>query len=296
MRKVIAILWGGLGNQMFIYASTKRLAIINNAEHVIDTISGFSHDHLYRRKFEMANLKIESRQANYFERMEPFGRYRKVVLRKINKFKSFEKRTYISQIGVDYDQRLLDLRVNKDIYIEGYWQSENYFKDIEWQIKKEFQFKTPKDTLNIEMSQLIQSTNSVAVHVRFYEQTLRQSKINSPIEYYAKSIDAMECNFPGSHYFVFSDNHKLAREKIKLPSSRTTYVDINNHENSYADLWLMSLCKNFIIANSTFSWWGAWLSQNAKKYVIAPKIIIPSLTSVASWNFEGQIPPTWNLL
>ena len=119
MAKVIAHLFGGLGNQLFIYAAARRLALANNAELVLDDVSGFSNDTMYRRKFQLNHFNIHNRKASAFERLEPFSRLRRALKRKWNHRSIFEQRHYLAQEGIDYDPRLLDLKLNGSVHLEG---------------------------------------------------------------------------------------------------------------------------------------------------------------------------------
>ena len=102
----------------------------------------------------------------------------------------------------------------------------------------------------------------------------------------------MEKIIPGAHYFLFSDRPEDARARIPLSDQRITCVSHNHgDENAYADLWLMTLCQHFIIANSTFSWWGAWLAEYKDKQIIAPGFEMRE--GKAHWGFDGLLPETW---
>jgi len=115
---------------------------------------------------------------------------------------------------------------------------------------------------------------------------------NAPGDYYARAVARMETLVPNAHYFVFSDQPVAARDRIPLPGDRVTLVAHNQgDENAYADLWLMTQCQHFIIANSTFSWWGAWLAEHAGKQVIAPGFEMQQ--GKMSWGFEGLLPEEW---
>jgi len=93
------------------------------------------------------------------------------------------------------------------------------------------------------------------------------------------------------HYFIFSDDPHAARERLILPENRVTFVNHNQgNASAYADLWLMTQCRHFITANSTFSWWGAWLGSWKGKIIMTPKIKIEGLTT---WGFAGLIPSDW---
>jgi len=103
----------------------------------------------------------------------------------------------------------------------------------------------------------------------------------------------MENRIPNAHYYIFSDRPEDASRLIHLPSDRVTIVNHNYGDiNAYADLWLMTLCNHFIIANSTFSWWGAWLSESAGKYIIAPDY--KNEINNSSKSFNSIIPSGWN--
>lgn len=99
-------------------------------------------------------------------------------------------------------------------------------------------------------------------------------------------------NISNRHFFLFSDDPHTAKSLLSLPKSCLTCVSHNRgDDNAYADLWLMTQCRHFIIANSTFSWWGAWLADSGKKVIICPKQ--KSLTAMQGWGFSGLIPDTW---
>src|SRR5690606_2338337 len=98
---------------------------------------------------------------------------------------------------------------------------------------------------------------------------------------------------PAAHYFIFSDQPEAARARIPLPNERVTLVAHNQgDEHAYVDLWLMTQCHHFIIANSTFSWWGAWLAEHADKQVIAPGFEMRQGTM--TWGFAGLLPALWH--
>ena len=301
MLKLICRLKGGLGNQLFMYAACRRLALKNNAELVIDDKSGFLYDSQFNRNYQLNHFNIQCKKVDYFELLKPFSRIRRYLKRRWNKFLSFEKRNYIMQEGINFDSRLLNFKFNKKVYIEGYWQSEKYFKDVEKQIRLDLKIKRPKDKKNQNMAHKIKNNLSVAVHLRFFDNPRlndkRKKNINNVSKtYYEHAFKKMEKVIPNAHYFVFTDIPKYVKNIISLKNKKITIVEHNNtNEMAYADLWLMSQCQHFIIANSTFSWWGAWLSLNKNKIVIAPKIKILNnrVNSNTSWGFSGLIPNNW---
>ncbi len=290
--KLITRIFGGLGNQLFCYAAARRLTLNNNIELVIDNVSGFIYDHDFNRHYQLRHFSIPCREATSAERMEPISRVRRYLKRRWNKLMPFEQRRYLVQEGVDFDPRLLQLKPNGTVYLEGYWQSEAYFKDIEATIRQDLKIIPPTDIININMAAKIVSVRAVAVHVRFFDMPHEHSTSNASGDYYKDALNTMEHLVPGAHYFIFSDQPAAARAKINIPDNRVTLVSHNQGDkNAFADLWLMTLCQHFIIANSTFSWWGAWLSDNKEKHVIAPRITINNGQS--SWGFDGLIPHEW---
>lgn len=292
MKIVIPRIVGGLGNQLFVYAAARRLALVNNAELVLDDVSGFVCDFDYQRHCQLNHFNISCRKATPAERLEPLSRLRRCLKRAINRLRPFEKRNYLQQEGADFDSRLLTIKPHGAVYLEGYWQSEKYFKDVEPVIREELRIIPPKDEINQEMAVRIRGYRAVALHVRYFDAPQEHGVNNAPGEYYARAIEKMETLVPGAHYFVFSDQPAAARARIPLPDERITLILHNQgDENAYADLWLISQCQHFIIANSTFSWWGAWLADHPGKQVIAPGFKIRD--GKMAWGFEGLLPDEW---
>ena len=290
--KIICRIIGGLGNQLFCYAAARRLALVSNAQLVIDDVSGFTHDVAYRRQYQLDHFNIYSRKARLVERLEPFSRARRFLRRGFNQLLPFKSRTYIQQNGIDFDLRLLDVKPHGDVYLEGYWQSETYFKDVEASIRNDLQIIPPTNNENLKMAEKIHSCLAIAAHVRFFDTPHDVATNNASSDYYVRAVSAMELLAPNAHYFIFSDRPDDARAKIPLPNNRVTCVSHNQgDENAYADLWLMTQCHHFIIANSTFSWWGAWLAANPSKHVIAPGFEMRH--GKMQWGFKGLLPNEW---
>ena len=180
---------------------------------------------------------------------------------------------------------MLNLKCKKKLFLEGYWQSENYFKDIETVIREDLKIIPPSDSLNISLAEKMAKCTSVAIHVRFFNPVGEGKTSNVSKSYYKKAIREIQERIEVGQFFIFSENPELAREMLALDVKNATFISHNKgDENAYADMWLMTKCKHFIIANSTFSWWGAWLSNYSNKVVIAPKSITKYNGSV-SWGF-----------
>lgn len=292
MTKIVVRVIGGLGNQLFCYAAARRLALANTVELVLDSVSGFAYDAAYQRHYQLDHFNIFCRKATATERLEPFSRLRRAIQRKWNQHLPFEKRAYLMQEGVDYDPRLLHFKPQGTVYMEGYWQSEKYFKDVEDPIRQDLQIKPPTDAANLALAERIRSGTAVAVHARFFDGPHTAGINNAPGDYYIRAVNAMERLAPAAHYFIFSDQPEAARDHIPLPDARVTLVTHNQgDEHAYADLWLMTLCQHFIIANSTFSWWGAWLAAHPDKQVIAPGFEMRQ--GKMWWGFKGLLPDAW---
>jgi hypothetical protein len=288
--KVIPYIVGGLGNQLFIYAAARRLALINNAELVLDDVSGFTRDYVYQRHYQLDHFHISARKATPRERLEPFPRVRRYIYRRYSRRLPFDSRSYLQQESQDFDPRLLTLKFQGTLYLEGYWQSENYFKDVEATIRKDLCIIEPTDSSNQRMATKIRGSNSVALHIRFFT-PIGQANDNSTNvnqEYYQGAISKIENLFSNPHYFIFSDQPDSVNKLIPLSDDRMTLVKHNKGDNNaYSDLWLMTLCRHFIIPNSTFAWWGAWLASHPQKVVISP------ITEAGGWNKKGLIPSSW---
>jgi hypothetical protein len=303
LSKIISRIFGGVGNQLFCYAAARRLALVNNAELIIDDTSGFVHDLAYQRNYQLDHFNIPCRKATTVERLEPFSRVRRYLKRACNRRRPFEERNYIQQEGIDFDSRLLQVKTHGTVYLEGYWQSENYFKDVEETIRTELRIIPPTDALSQGMAEEIRNSLAVALHVRWHAST-DNAAINDVLsDYYQRAIALMERQFESPRYFLFSDDPKAARAKLILPEGRVTFVSQDRgdgasrnrgfDENAIAELWLMTQCRNFIIANSTCSWWGAWLGEHGGKQVIAPGVKIIGSRRVTSWGFKGLLPQSW---
>jgi hypothetical protein len=266
--KVIVGIKGGLGNQLFCYAAGRRLSIVNDAELVIDNTSGFERDFDYKRKYELGLFNIHGRISTSNEIMEPFGRIRRKVARIINKKISYEKRWYIEQEGLDFDSRLINLKVVGQIILDGYWQSEGYFKDISTIIRKDLTFtQSFEASANMEM-QPPENSNYVAIHMRWFDMPGLEGGLNLSLQYYINAIRYFDSKLNMPRYYIFSDNSEAARTMFSFISDRINFISDKN-SSVHEDLYFMSRFKYYILSNSTLNWWAAWLSSNLQ-YVVIP--------------------------
>ena len=285
---------GGLGNQLFCYAAARRLALKGNAELVIDDVTGFIRDKQYKRQFALEKFNISARLATPSERMEPFERYRRALAKWRERRKPYDERSYLEQEGRDFDPRLLTLRPRGDLYLDGLWQSEAYFKDVEAIIRRDLTIQPPSDRVNQEAAARIQDCeNSVALHVRWFDAPGANAREhNVSRSYYQRALNYAQAKLGQPHFFLFSDDPRAAAKKLALPEASYTLVAHNvGDEFAYADMWLMSQCRHFITANSTFSWWGAWLGEKTNGEVLAPSPT--TFQPVNAWCTKDLLPARW---
>ncbi|MFN5369880.1 MAG: alpha-1,2-fucosyltransferase [Bacteroidia bacterium] len=159
-------------------------------------------------------------------------------------------------------------------YLIGYWQSEKYFSKYAQQIRDDFRFKEPLNTQNEMWRQQILSSNAVSLHVRRGDMVANPEVVKTHgscgIDYYRAAAAKIAEGIDNPEFFVFSDEPNWCKENLNLEHP-THYIDNNTGDTAYCDMQLMSICRHHVIANSSFSWWGAWLNPRGDKKVIAPK-------------------------
>jgi hypothetical protein len=289
---VIARIKGGLGNQLFCYAAARRLALVRDAQLAIDHTSGFVRDHKYRRQYALGHFRIPCRLATAWERLEPLEHIRRGIARRLSRRRPFPERSYVEDEWHGFDERLLRLVPRGTVRLDGYWQSERFFADVAATLRQDLAIIPPTDERNRAMAAAIRSGPAVAVHVRWFQPNLPGVAIDDSRDYYTRAVRHLETTVPGCRYYLFSDDPTAARTLVPLPGERVTLVSHNDLEDlAYADLWLMSLCNHCITANSTFSWWGAWLGERPGQVVVTPGIVINS--SPGRWGSPDMIPERW---
>lgn len=289
---VVVRLYGGLGNQLFTYAAAKRLSVYNNCRLYIDSGSGFIRDHVYKRSYQLAAFEISAPTVFWGTFIGLIFTYlRRVVFIK-NKNLPVKSKFIVQQKKIDFDPDLLSLQLNNPVLFEGFWQSENYFKDIEILIRSEFRFKRSVVSEILPLVKQINFSNAVAIHVRHFKDQHHFNQGNVSDDYYKKAILYIKQHIPDAEFWLFSDYPKLAVNKFSDIDIKCTPISsVLKDSNEIQELYLMSQFRNFIIANSTFSWWGAWLSESKDKIVVAPAEVIDS--GEGCWGFEGLLPSEW---
>jgi hypothetical protein len=272
---VVVRLFGGLGNQLFCYAAARRLALANQMQLKLDVITGFKWDHEFRRQYALDPFDLRAETASPLESFNYWGgRLCRRLVKWANGHVPFEKRSYIEEESIEcFDPRMLNLRPRKNLYLQGYWHSEKYFKDVESIIRQDLTITAPHDSVTLRESEMIaKAENPVSLGIRLFQDVTKPGlHLVLPGEYYLAAAAKIVADVKNPHFFIFCNDRELAEQHLRLPYPHTFITPKPENERAYEDLWLMSLCKHFIIPNSTYHWWGSWLSTNQDKMVIAPE-------------------------
>lgn len=262
---IITNLTGGLGNQMFQYATGRRLAIKHKTQLKLHFTNALF---CTQRSYELDCFNIKAEIATK-EDLKKMGIISNRILNRI--IYLFDQRLHlrfnrkiITERESVFDPKILSLPDN--IYLQGYWQNEKYFKDVEDQIRQDFTFIKPVNKYSQQLANLISESNSVSIHVRRGDFLKYNSSQILGMDYYNHAINKIKRRIKKPVFFVFSDDIQWCKDHLQI-KNKTIYIEKNP---SYEDMRLMSLCKHNIIANSSFSSWGARLNKNKNKIVIGP--------------------------
>lgn len=280
MAKKIVKIMGGLGNQMFQYAFAYALSKKFDAELSLD-LGWFekvkTKEDITTRGFEINafNISYDVATEEDLKWAHPQTHRSKIkrFLWKYFKIREFKPdgNILIQTDSYNYDSELFSYP--DYLYYEGYFQNEKYFKHERQDLLKYFSLKEPLDEKNQSVLDVIKSVNSISLHIRRgdYVSLESASKFHGTcsLEYYADAIKYIAKKSKNPHFFLFSDDIAWVVENLKIEYPYTV-VDFNDGKG-HLDMELMKNCKHNIVANSSFSWWGAWLNQNSEKIVIAPK-------------------------
>ncbi len=287
---VIVRLQGGLGNQLFQYAFGRAVAIRSAAPLVLDTFSGFQRD-AYRRSYSLAPFAIA---ADILPKSQAFSsalrRYRYRLARASSCLVPLGQRRYVwERDPACWDPAVSALLVRRRTYFDGYWQHEDYFRNIRDRLLGELTLRSPPADACRTAAAHIAGPPAVAIHVRCLRHTTAGSvgppRLDMDPGYYARAIALVAERIPDPRFYVFSDDPAWARQHL-LCGHPCEYVAGGLAD--YEELWLMSRCRGLIIGNSTFSWWAAWLCQAADPRVVAPH--------AGSGKGLWTVPAGWQLL
>jgi Glycosyl transferase family 11 len=292
---VITHLIGGLGNQMFQYAAGRALSLELKTELMLD-ISDFNgyrlhHGFELHRLFDCSAVIAQKRDLKKVLGLQYFPVIRKVIGN--SRLPLFHYNKLVVEPHFQYWPGINDSQEN--CYILGYWQSAKYFENHASRIKRDFTFKLPMSEGNSELASRLATLNAVSIHVRRgdYVENAKTSAIHGACSpsFYEMAINFISQRVPQPCFFIFSDDIEWARNNIKTDFQHE-YVSHNCGAESFNDMRLMSMCKHHIIANSSFSWWAAWLGTSEKKIVVAPS----NWFARKSINTSDLIPPDWTQL
>jgi hypothetical protein len=248
---------------MFQYAIGRHLSIINRTKLILDISfldqkkhSGYTYRNFGLDIFEIIS-KLKSGNVNFLTHCTATLKFKLGLCKYINE----EKFAFMPQ--------MLDLKGN--LYLDGYWQSEKYFSDIKNVLIKDFSPKNQLTGLNEKIAKQIAQCNAISLHIRRGDYVTSVPTYNDLFasKYYQRAIEFITNSVHLPVFFIFSDDIPWVKQNMAI-SYPCVFVDHNHYQDCYIDLLLMSICKHHIIANSSFSWWGAWLNTNERKIVVAP--------------------------
>jgi hypothetical protein len=293
-KKIIVYLRGGIGNQLFMYATARALALDNDSELVVDNWTGFIRDKIYKRKFQLNDFQIQARLTSKLEILL-FLLYR--LNKRIFKIKpKFTKNYFGIQILTETDDtkylpELKDINLQNYNWLDGLWQSPKYFENHKKLLYKELMPPKPISEKFLKVGEKMISEESVAIGIRLYEEEPEEilatnSKINKSSEI-NNAINKIKKKIPNANFYIFCTKNNKFLDELELPKNTKRITAENGFADAVNTLWLLSRCKHHVITSSTFYWWGAWLSS---KFHQANKQIIYSDNLE---NHDG-LPKDWN--
>lgn len=288
---ILVKLRGGLGNQLFQYALGRRLALRCGAPLKLD-LSFYEGQTL--RSYGLSYYNIAASVASPKEVMVVTRTGRSGILPRLGQvvrsLLPYHRRRYIRERMLRFDPEVL--RVKAPAYLVGYWQSEKYFQGIADVLRRDLTLAVPPSPESRATRARLDAVESVSLHIRRGDYASNPSTRAHHglcgLDYYRAAAAEMARMVREPHLFVFSDDMAWAKDNLGLEHV-TTYVDHNAEKRDHEDLWLMSACKHHILANSSFSWWGAWLSKHPDKTIIAPK----NWFADPNGDIDDLLPSTW---
>jgi hypothetical protein len=281
MEKIVVRLRGGLGNQLFIYAYARSIQeYYKNAEIILD----LREYRTYKlRNYDLANYFLNSRVKGYNStNISYFNNYKYAVTRKFYHLLSYINKKYLSKMNKDYFMffskfgylyngnayyPISSIPDYKNTFIYGYFQNKKYADSIYEALVTELKLKVEISSSARKFEKLIKSSsNSIAVSVRCGEDYLKLGWPMCSPNFYKQGIKYIQSKYSDCDIYVFADDIDTVKHTFDFDGRVTFIEDCKGYES----LYLMSLCNNFVIANSSFSWWGSYLSQKKDKIIVAP--------------------------
>ncbi len=274
---------------MFQYAAARSLALSHDSSVILDR-SSFSRNFIVNRPFELNRLRIVASPPNALSSLRlMLARRPLVLLQKISGWKP------VRETSGNYDP--LFMQIPDDSYLMGYWQSWRYFEHVASTIYDELQPSEPLSLPSEKLAEEMTARKSLFIHVRrgdyVTSATVKEHHGVLGLDHYQRAIRMLQDRFEGVRAFIFSDDLEWCRSAFTPLGLNSTFVDCNRGEDSWQDLFLMASCHHAIIANSSFSWWGAWMGDhragNRDRMVIAPRRWL----ATEDICFEDHCPPAW---
>lgn len=263
IKMIIIKIKGGLGNQLFQYAAGRAVALHHKLPLKLD-LTIFETDKSHNG-YRLDQFAIQAGIATENEVADLKGG-NNVLISALRKVGLVKRKSYFKEKGSSYfDERVFKYNF---IYLDGYWQNELYFSDIRELLLRELSPISSMNDLGCAYLECIKKSNSVSLHVRRGDYLKLKNIGLLDVDYYMTAVDYIRKNIEKPTFYIFSDDLEWCKNSLGFLED-CIYVDRTQTEID--DLILMSFCRHNIIANSSFSWWGAWLNQNPKKTVIAPK-------------------------
>ncbi len=288
---IISEIIGGLGNQMFQYAAGRALSLERNESLHLD-VSGFVGYGLHQgfeleRVFSCPTKIVNKMEICDILRWQSLAVIKRILTRP--NMIMLRRKEFVVEPHFHYWPEINQTPQN--CYLAGYWQSEKYFQVYASKIRAEFTFKLAMTDINAKLAEQISNVNAVSLHVR------RGDYVNNPkttathgvcsLDYYRTAIKLIAQRVQQPYFYIFSDDIAWVKDNLKIDFPHQI-VDHNSGSESYNDMYLMSLCQHHIIANSSFSWWGAWLNPSVDKIITAPKHWFTKEV-----NTHDLIPQSW---
>lgn len=288
---IISHMIGGLGNQMFQYAAGRALSLTRGVPLRLDTQdfegytlhNGFELHRIFDIEAQVAS-RNETHQVLGWRAFDPLRR--KLFHQRFLRFRGAS--LFVDSLS---NQRYDFADMPDSCYLMGNWQSERYFAQVADTIRTDFAYRAMPMGRNAELVELISNTTAVSLHVRRGDIAANPASLAvhglCSLDYYRKAIEYVTAKLVNPEFVIFSDDMAWVRENLHV-AYPCHYVDHNKGPESYNDMRLMSRCHHHIIANSSFSWWGAWLNPSQKKIVVAPQRWF-----AANYDSSEIVPSSW---
>lgn len=289
--ELIAVLQGGLGNQMFIYSAARAIALEKGLDLKLDVESGFKQDYRYQRSFSLKGFKVQAAHAAKGECLwRPFN-WKRRYLRYLGNRLNLTREVLVEDQNAGFDPKLIDrVPTVGRVYLLGYFQSEQYFGEIKPELFRDFGFKDERELNSICTGVIGDPARATCVHVRlFNDHADERERLRS---YYRRAIAHLQSLGISDRIFVVSESIDGAREVIDSDLQNLVFLE-SGGRTELEDFYILSRCRNIVIGESTFSWWAGWVGEKHfdNRLVIAPAS--RKQGGVSAWGFEGLIPERW---